>query len=108
MKTFHPNPLLLLAIALVVTFAGCKKDTSTGSSALYVPTTSDVTTSATLADLQQGRTLYISTCGQCHDLYLPESFTAAQWRSILPNMTPRTSLSSAQIALVTKYVCKGK
>jgi mono/diheme cytochrome c family protein len=63
---------------------------------------------ATLSDLQQGRTLYISHCGQCHDLYLPENFSASQWRSILPNMAPRTSLTSAEVQLVTKYVTKGK
>ncbi|NVO21661.1 MAG: hypothetical protein HXX13_18320 [Bacteroidetes bacterium] len=108
MKTPGLTTLLLGALVLAFAATGCQKDNSATSSALYVPSASDVTNSATLADLQAGRTLYINHCGDCHELYLPESFSATQWRSILPNMTPRTNLTSAEVSLVTKYVTKGK
>jgi hypothetical protein len=108
MKTSGLTPLLLGALVMAFAATSCQKDNTATSSALYVPSTSDVTSSATLTDLQQGRTLYINHCADCHELYLPESFTPARWRSILPGMTPRTSLTSAEISLVTKYVTKGK
>lgn len=108
MKKHQLNTLSVLFFVLAVAMVSCTKEASTTSDSLYVPSNSDVTASATLADLQQGRTLYISKCADCHSLYLPESFTASQWRSILPTMTPRTNLTSAQVQLVTKYVTKGK
>ncbi|MCK9411818.1 MAG: hypothetical protein M0Q53_05925 [Prolixibacteraceae bacterium] len=33
------------------------------------PTTTDVSPSATLADLQAGRTLFINNCGRCHGIF---------------------------------------
>jgi len=108
MKTLHPTPLLLLAIMIAVSVTACQKEAATTTDSLYVPTASDATASATLTDLQQGRSLYINNCASCHSLYLPESYTPARWKSILPSMTPRTNLSASEVLLVTKYVCKGK
>jgi len=87
--------------------ASCTKSSnSTGD--LYVPTSADVTSSATLADLQQGRTLYVNNCGSCHGLYSPDNFTSSQWKNnIMPSMGPETSMSSAEKTLVTKYVTRG-
>jgi mono/diheme cytochrome c family protein len=97
--------IVVFGIIILIT-AGCQKNTpDTGG--LYIPSLADVTANATLKELQDGRTLYIDNCGACHSYYLPESFTPSQWRSILPAMTPRTSLTSAQIQLVTKYLTKG-
>jgi hypothetical protein len=108
MKALKTSLFLVIALALALQASSCKKESSTTSEVLYVPTSSDVTENATLTELQNGRDLYINNCGGCHELYLPESFTPSRWRSILPNMTPRTSLSSTQVQLVTKYVTKGK
>ena len=88
-------------------FSSCKKDTITPSS-VYVPTAADVTTTATLAQLQQGRTIFVSSCGQCHGLYSPDSYSASSWQSIVPNMAARAGLSAANANLVLKYVTRGK
>jgi hypothetical protein len=108
MKTLHPTRLLFIVIFMAVSIAACQKEAAITTDSLYVPTDSDATASATLTDLQQGRSLYISNCASCHSLYLPESFTATRWKSIMPTMTPRTNLTSSEILLVTKYVSKGK
>jgi len=97
-------PLLLMAITLL--FGSCKKDTFTTS--LYVPTNSDVTANATLQELEDGRTLYINNCGECHSLYSPDSYSVTKWKSIMNSMGQKTSMTSPQITLVTKYVCKGQ
>jgi mono/diheme cytochrome c family protein len=99
------NALFFIVILFLV--GSCKKDLG-GSGSLYTPTSADVTANATLAELQQGRTLYLNNCGVCHGLYMPENYTPAQWKSILGNMAPRTSMSASQVQLVTKYVSKGK
>ena len=78
-----------------------------GSSSLYSPSAANVTANTTLAELEQGRKLYLNNCGSCHQLYAPESFSPAQWKSVLNSMAPRTGMSSALVTLVTKYVSKG-
>jgi len=103
---------LFLAIVTVtimsVAFVGCSKNLTTNTDSLYVPTTTDVTSSATLADLQAGRSIFISSCGRCHSLYSPDSYTATNWKSIIPNMASKAGLSATQTAQVTKYVTRGK
>jgi mono/diheme cytochrome c family protein len=97
----------ILFTVILLSAIGCKKDT-TGSGVLYTPTSADATSNATLAELQQGRTLYISNCGSCHGLYSPDDYSASRWRNIMSDMTPKTSMSSSEISLVTKYVTRGK
>jgi hypothetical protein len=92
---------------LAVLGTACTKS-NVDTSALYVPSGSDVTSYASLQELQQGRELYINYCSSCHGLYSPDKFTVVQWKSILNSMTPRTSLNSSDISLVTKYVTRGK
>jgi len=84
----------------------CSK--SSGSSGPYVPTASDATANATLAELQQGRTLFINNCSNCHALPNPDDYTASGWTSILSSMAPRTPLTSPQVTLVYKYVTRGQ
>ena len=78
------------------------------SGSIYIPTVSDVTVTATLTELKEGRTLYVNNCGACHGLYSPDSFSSSSWSNILSNMAPRTGLSSADAELVLKYVTRGK
>jgi hypothetical protein len=95
-----------LLIFVLGVFASCSKTDSTSN--LYTPTTADTTANATLAELQQGRTLYISNCGKCHSLHSPDDYSVSSWKSIMSRMAPNTSMNSSQVLLVTKYVCKGK
>ena len=95
--------LLFIAAGL----ASCKNQ-GTDTSSLYIPTPSDVTPTATLEELTQGRSLYIDNCERCHGLYTPESFNSTNWKSIMNQMAPKTRLTTSEVALVTKYVTKGK
>lgn len=99
--------ILGLFAALSVFTISCSKSNSAGTS-LYTPTSADVTSTATLQDLQQGRTLYINNCNSCHDLYSPDDYSSTQWKSIISIMGPRTGMSASEILEVTKYVSRGK
>jgi mono/diheme cytochrome c family protein len=107
----HPGKIsrvaMLLAI-IAILFTGCSKSLTTNADSLYVPTAADATPTATLADLQAGRTLFANNCGRCHSLYSPDSFSAASWKSIVPGMASRAGLSSAQASQVIKYVTRGQ
>ena len=87
--------------------SACQKN-SVDTSSFYVPTSANVTVNATLAELQEGRILYLNNCNRCHGLYSPDSYTPTQWKSVLSTMGPRTTMSSSDIVLVTKYLCKGQ
>ena len=106
MRTIRSYYLFALLIATLSFTGACKKN-SMDSGACYIPTSSDTTANATLSELQQGRTLYIANCNKCHGLYSPDNYSPTQWKSILSSMTPNTGMTSSQIQLVTKYVCKG-
>jgi hypothetical protein len=93
---------------LMFVVVSCSKDSTNSSSSLYTPTGTDVTANATLDELLQGRTLYINHCGDCHGLYSPDGRTVSEWKSAIAVMGPRTSLTAAEITLVTKYLCRGK
>jgi hypothetical protein len=106
MKKKNFSFLIGLGAVLVIFLSGCSKSNTSGS--LYTPTSADETSTATLADLQQGRTLYINNCNACHSLYSPDSYTSLQWKSVMSSMGPKTSMTTSQILLVTKYVTRGK
>ena len=107
MKKIKDLYLLAVPAFVLLIIMSCSKNSSGGSS-LYTPTSADATATATLADLQQGRTLYMNNCNACHGLYSPDDYNAAQWKSIIGNMGPRTAMTSSQILLVTKYVTRGQ
>jgi len=86
----------------------CSKTDVISNSDLYIPSSSDVTATATLDELTQGRQLYIDNCNSCHQLYNPDNFDASEWRTILASMAPRTPMTSSETQLVLKYVTKGK
>jgi hypothetical protein len=96
----------LYGIVLFLLIFDCKKSSpDTGS--LYVPTSADTTTLATLQELQDGRALFINYCGSCHQFYSPDNYSASQWRSILSSMAPRTNLSTSDELLADKYLSRG-
>ena len=91
-----------LAIALLANmFVGCSKSiTTTNADSFYTPTAADATATATLADLQAGRSIYVNSCGRCHNLYPITSVSS----SIIPGMASRAGLSATQTSQLTKYV----
>jgi hypothetical protein len=107
MKMTIYNFILVPAAALLILAGGCKKSNN-GVTSLYVPTSADVTSTATLDELTQGRALYINNCASCHDLYSPDDFTATQWKNIMGSMSMKTGMMSSQNTLVSKYVSRGK
>jgi hypothetical protein len=106
MKTLKSIIVGVLLIFMFLLSGSCtKKNADTAS--LYIPTSADITATATLTELQQGRDLYINNCGKCHGLYSPDTYSSTQWKSIMNSMAPKTGLTAAQALLVTKFVTRG-
>ncbi len=104
-RSFYETGTVVLLVAM---FFGCSKNLTTNTDSLYIPTATDVTPTATLADLQAGRSVYINNCGRCHNLYSPDSYSASSWKTIVPGMASRAGLSAIETTQVTKYVTRGK
>lgn len=56
------------------------------------------------ADIDLGKQIFISRCGKCHDLPLPEQFTEKRWVGILSYMIPKARLTDEQGIHVTAYL----
>jgi hypothetical protein len=106
MKLKKIGYLILIFAVTTILSTSCTKS-SGGSASLYIPTSADITSNATLDELTNGRALYVANCNSCHDLYNPDSYTPTQWKSILNSMGPKSGMSASQILLVTKYLCRG-
>lgn len=61
--------------------------------------------SASLADLQEGRQLYVRRCSSCHNLHLPTEYTAEEWPAIIAEMGQEYArIDKDQQGLVLRYV----
>lgn len=55
-------------------------------------------------ELERGRALYASRCGQCHEPLHPRSRDAEGWDAALDEMAPRARLKSDDRRLVRAYL----
>lgn len=86
--------LALFALTLV----GC-------ASSLYLPTQSDaVAHNTSLEKLKQGRELYLNRCASCHNLYLPQAYTAGEWKPILEKMQKPAKIDDSEKELISQYL----
>lgn len=55
-------------------------------------------------DLDLGKSIFFNRCGKCHDLPLPDQYTAKRWEGILSYMIPRARLDTVQGLHVAAYL----
>lgn len=58
----------------------------------------------TVADLEQGRTVFVSHCAGCHNLPSPGSKTPDEWASVVGEMAAGARLDAADQDLVLRYL----
>lgn len=56
------------------------------------------------AALEEGRTLYVNRCTECHELELLDSRTMSAWRDSVASMSRRANLDGAQQARIIEYL----
>lgn len=77
------------------------------SSQLYMPEAKQATELASLSELQLGRKLYVSKCGGCHALILPEKYNSEQWQYWVAKMESKVKMNDHEKETILKYVSKG-
>jgi len=94
-RSFYKNTGILL---LIIVLASC-------GSGLYVPTLKDSTRqNVSLEKLNNGRNLYVKSCGSCHNLYLPSRYTKREWNKIVDEMKVRSKIDNMQVTLIKQYL----
>jgi cytochrome c5 len=94
----------LLTLAAAVSLAAC------GGHWIPEATEADATRGAarwpgtTVADLNHGRTLLLSHCGNCHLPPSPSAHTSDEWPGEVAHMRERSGLSVPDAALVERYL----
>jgi mono/diheme cytochrome c family protein len=68
---------------------------------LYIPASSDNTEQEILLS---GRKIYVEHCSSCHNLHLPNEYTADGWKKELDKMGERAAISEKQKLLIHKYL----
>lgn len=72
--------------------------------ALYVPSSETVTDVHDLAELTEGRKLYIKNCGSCHNLYPPGKYSDLHWTNEMTEMQKEARITDDQAGLILKYL----
>jgi hypothetical protein len=56
----------------------------------------------------EGRNLYISKCGGCHQLFDPNSHTKLEWNKIMITMQQKSKTNDQQINEILNWVLETK
>lgn len=78
------------------------------SAKLITPTQSDVDKVSstypgyTLADLNQGKTIYEQNCKKCHGLKKPSSQSEADWNEVVPDMVAKANKKAKKTVIDAK------
>jgi hypothetical protein len=59
---------------------------------------------ASLGELEQGRTAYVSKCAGCHQLYVPSVRKPDAWPVALDEMSTRAKLEPSERMLIERYL----
>jgi cytochrome c5 len=87
------------------------KQTNTNTSANATPTFNNMQRtipagleSPGLANMEKGKTVYVTKCNTCHALKNPGDYTISQMNSILKAEIPKAKLNSQEADQVTAYL----
>lgn len=59
---------------------------------------------SSLAQLEQGRSVFVQRCSGCHALPLPDTRTEAEWKKVLDEMAGDAKLTLDERVLVERFV----
>lgn len=96
-----PYKIRISLLTLLLSLVSC-------SSPLYTPVKENIPATANIEELKKGRQLYVSKCGSCHNLRLPEKFNREGWIGALEKMQPKAKITDEEKNLILDYLSKGK
>lgn len=94
--------LAIAAISILMAQCTAKKTTTTAKSPEEV--VAEVKKNYTEDEMAEGKTIFLGSCGKCHDLVEPEERTVSKWERVLPRMSKKAKLEDDQAGKVRAYV----
>jgi cytochrome c5 len=98
--------LIATLVSTTVLLAECtpKKTTTTSMSAENTAKVEEIRRNYTQAQMDEGRTIFQSSCNKCHRLHEPAEHNIDKWEKVLPSMFQRAKLSEADAGKVHAYL----
>lgn len=93
-----------LLIAVILLLAQCSPKIAKMVTSGPVPTSEEIKASFTSTQLDEGKTVWESSCKRCHKLFPAESHNPEEWNRILRRMIPRARLELEEARLVHAYL----
>jgi mono/diheme cytochrome c family protein len=94
----------LAGIALGVAAASCGASTAVLPDARDAHWAEERWPGTTVADLQHGRSVFVTRCSSCHGLPDPSGSTAAEWGPLVDKMADRAHLTPEERNDVVHYL----
>jgi len=102
--TTHPRTRAAAALAALVAVIGCATINELAPPVGEPTLREGETIGVPAANLERGRTIYITRCVQCHTPEPVTGYSEAQWRETLPRMSLDALLTPQETADVRDYV----
>lgn len=94
--------LAIAAASILMAQCTAKKTTTTTKSPEEI--VAEVKKNYSDDQMEEGKTIFLGSCGKCHDLKEPETLTVDKWERILPRMSKKAKLEDEQAGKVRAYV----
>ena len=91
-------------LAIVAVAAGCAATPLPRPTAVNAQAAQARWPGATLAELEQGRSIYVARCRSCHEPVQPGAHAAGEWPGLVAKMRDRAGLDDDEARLVERYV----
>lgn len=94
--------LAIAATSILMAQCTAKKTATTAKSPEEI--VAEVKKNYTEDEMAEGKTIFLGSCGKCHDLKEPETRTVDKWERVLPRMSKKANLEDDQAGKVRAYV----
>ena len=94
--------LAIAAASILMAQCTAKKTATTTQSPEEI--VAEVKKNYTEDQMAEGKTIFLGSCGKCHDLKEPETRTVEKWERVLPRMSQKAKLDDVQAGKVRAYV----
>jgi cytochrome c5 len=94
----------IIFISTLLFIAACSKQAVVAPSQADADRASAKFPGITLAEINEGKSLYEANCGKCHGLKKPASRNEEKWRQIVPRMAKKAKIDAETEAKILKYV----
>lgn len=96
--------VLVAALSLAAGAAGCAGGRASVPTGEQLSAAGALPRGTDMDAIRRGRTIFVTECGACHRLYLPQEHSPEEWRPIARRMGYRASLGDDQIADLEAYL----